>query len=131
MSIEILQPPHWARPKGYSAGTAGVGRQIFVSGQLGWNEHHQFPSERLCDQVSLALANVVTVLSQANARPEHVARLTWYIVDRNEYHAQAKDIGAAYREVMGRHYPAMSVVQVAALLEEAAKVEIEAIALLP
>lgn len=131
MSIEILQPPHWARPKGYSAGAVGAGRQIFVSGQFGCNERHEFPSARLCDQVHFALANVVTVLAQANAGPRHIARLTWYIVDRHEYHAQAQEIGVAYREVMGRHFPAMSVVQVAALLEERAKVEIEAIALLP
>lgn len=131
MSLQILQPPEWTRPKGYSAGVAGAGRQVFVSGQIGWNERHEFPSDRMSDQVRLALANVVTILAQANAGPEHIARLTWYIVDRHEYHAQLKEIGAAYRDVIGRHYPAMAVVQVAALLEEAAKVELEATALLP
>jgi enamine deaminase RidA (YjgF/YER057c/UK114 family) len=104
---------------------------VFVSGQIGCNERQEFPSDRLSDQVRLALANVVTVLAQANARPEHVARLTWYIVNRHEYNAQLKELGAAYRDVMGRHFPAMAVVQVAALLEEKAKVEIEATALLP
>jgi len=131
MSARILQPPRWARPKGYSAGMVASGAQVFVSGQLGWNERHEFPSERLADQVRQALANVVTVLAEADARPEHLVRLTWYIVDRDEYHSQLKEIGAAYREVIGRHYPAMSVVQVAALLEPMARVEIEGIAVLP
>jgi enamine deaminase RidA (YjgF/YER057c/UK114 family) len=131
MSIQILQPPHWERPKGYSAGVVGSGRQVLVSGQIGCNERLEISSDLLCDQVRLALANVVTVLAEANARAEHIARLTWYIVDRHEYHAQLKEIGAAYRDVIGRHYPAMAVVQVAALLEERAKVEIEALALLP
>jgi enamine deaminase RidA (YjgF/YER057c/UK114 family) len=131
MSIQILQPPQWARPQGYAAGVAATGRQVFVSGQVGCNERKEFPSEQLHDQVRLALDNVMTVLAQAGARAEHVVRLTWYIVDRSEYHAQLKEIGAAYRGIMGRHYPAMSVVQVAALLEAKAKVEIDAIAMLP
>lgn len=131
MSIRILQPPHWTRPKGYSSGVLAVGRQVFVSGQFGWNERREFPSDRLCDQVRTALDNVVTVLEQANARPEHLARLTWYIVDRDEYHEQLEETGVAYRDVIGTHYPAMSMVQVAALLEHRAKVEIEAIAILP
>ncbi|MFC4313977.1 RidA family protein [Steroidobacter flavus] len=129
--MQILQPPHWERPKGYSAGVVGSGRQVIVSGQIGCNERLEIPSARLSDQVRLALANIVTVLAEANARPEHIARLTWYIVDRHEYQAQLKEIGAAYRDIIGRHYPAMAVVQVAALLEEQAKVEIEALALLP
>ena len=131
MSIRILQPSRWTRPKGYAHGTLATGTQVFVSGQLGWNEHQEFSSARLCDQVRRALENVVTVLAQADARPEHVARLTWYIIDFDEYRAQQREIGAAYRDIMGSHYPAMTMVQVVALLEPAAKVEIEAIAFLP
>ena len=131
MSIRILQPPHWTRPKGHAPGMLVVGRQVFVSGQFGWNERQEFPSNRLCDQTRAALENILTVLAQADARPQHLARLTWYIVNCAEYHAQLKEIGVAYRDVIGAHYPAMSMVQVAALLEPEAKVEIEAIAVLP
>ena len=128
MSYEILQPPDWARPSGYSNGIAAQGRQIFVSGQIGWNEKQQFESDELAAQVRQALANVVDVLECAGAAPEHVVRLTWYVTSREEYYASIKGIGAAYRKIMGRHFPAMSVVVVAALLEPRAKVEIEATA---
>lgn len=128
MSHEILQPPDWARPSGYSNGIAAQGRQIFVSGQIGWNEKQQFESDELAAQVRQALANVVDVLECAGAAPEHVVRLTWYVTSREEYYASIKGIGAAYRKIMGRHFPAMSVVVVAALLEPRAKVEIEATA---
>ena len=131
MSIQILQPPHLARPSGYSPGVLAVGRHIYVSGQLGWNEHHEFASDRLCDQVRDALKNVLMVLRQAQAGPQHLAKLTWFIVDFQQYQAQLKEIGIAYRETIGNHYPAMSMVQVAALLEPAAQVEIEAVAVLP
>ena len=131
MSIRILQPSIWSKPKGYAHGTVATGKQVFVSGQLGWNEDREFTSDRLCDQVRIALENVVTVLVQADASPEDVARLTWYILDFDEYRAQLREIGSAYRDVMGSHYPAMTMVQVVALLEPAAKVEIEAIAFLP
>src|SRR5262245_48204944 len=130
MSIQILHPPGWPRPKGYASGTLATGRQVFVSGQLGWNEKGKFASTRLSDQARTALENVLVVLAQTGARPEHVARLTWYIIDCNEYHAQRQEIGVAYREIMGSHYPAMTMVQVAALVEPAARVEIEAIAFL-
>jgi enamine deaminase RidA (YjgF/YER057c/UK114 family) len=127
----VLQPPHWPRPKGYANGIAATGRQIFVSGQIGWNERAEIVSDRLADQVRQALANIVAVLAEAGARPEHVVRLTWYVTSRDEYVAEAKAIGEAYRAVMGKHFPAMSVAQVVALVESRAKVEIEATAVLP
>jgi enamine deaminase RidA (YjgF/YER057c/UK114 family) len=130
MSHEILQPPDWARPRGYSNGIAAEGRQVFISGQIGWNAEQQFASDDLAAQVRQALANVVEVLACAGAKPEHLARLTWYVTSREEYYASIEGIGTAYREVIGRHFPAMSVVVVAALLEPRAKVEIEATAIL-
>lgn len=130
MTHEILQPPDWPRPSGYSNGIAAEGRQVFVSGQIGWNAEQQFESDNLAAQVRQALANVVDVLECAGAAPEHIVRLTWYVTSRDEYHASIKAIGAVYRKIMGRHFPAMSVVVVAALLEPRAKVEIEATAVL-
>ncbi len=131
MSFEILQPPGWARPKGYSNGIVARGRQVFVAGQIGWDGQGRFPGGGLAEQVRQALTNVVAVLAQAGGRPDHVVRLTWYLTSRDEYYAQLAEIGAAYRAVMGRHYPAMSVVQVVALMEAAARVEIEATAVIP
>ena len=130
MSHEILQPPNRARPRGYSNGIAAEGRQIFISGQIGWNAEQQFASDDLAAQVRQALANVAEVLACANAKPEHLVRLTWYVTSREEYYASIEGIGTAYREVIGRHFPAMSVVVVAALLEPRAKVEIEATAVI-
>ena len=128
--MTILQPAGWPRPKGYSSGVRAEGTLVFVSGQIGWDEHGRFPARDIAGQVRQALRNVVTVLDEAGARPEHVVRLTWYVTDKREYLAAQREIGAAYREVMGGHYPAMSVVQVSALVEDAAKVEIEATAVL-
>lgn len=125
---QILQPAEWPRPRGYSNGIAVSGRQIFVAGQVGWDPQGRFNSERLADQVRQALENICAVLAQARAGPEHIVRLTWYITSREEYHTELADIGTAYRAVMGRNYPVMSVVQVAALIETHAKVEIEATA---
>ena len=130
MSHEILQPPNWARARGYSNGMSAEGRQIFISGQIGWNAEQQFASDDLAAQVRQALANVVEVLACAGAKPEHLVRLTWYVTSREEYYASIEGIGTAYREVVGRHFPAMSVVVVAALLEPRAKVEIEATAVI-
>lgn len=127
----ILQPAAWPPPRGYSNGIAASGRQIFVAGQIGWNERGIFETTRLADQVRQALENVCAVLATAGAGPEHVVRLTWYLTSRAEYHAELAEIGAAYREVMGRHFPVMSVVQVVALMESQAKVEIEATAVVP
>jgi enamine deaminase RidA (YjgF/YER057c/UK114 family) len=129
--MRTLQPPGWARPRGYSNGIEARGRLVFVAGQIGWNETGAFPSEDLAGQVRRALSNVVAVLAEAGAGPEHVVRLTWYITDRDEYLASQTEIGAAYREVMGRHFPAMAVVIAAGLVEEQAKVEIEATAVVP
>jgi enamine deaminase RidA (YjgF/YER057c/UK114 family) len=131
MRPQILQPPQWSRPRGYSNGIIASGRQIFVAGQIGWDAHGRFASERLADQVRQALENICTVLAQAQAGPEHIVRLTWYVTSRNEYRAELADIGAAYRAVMGKNFPAMSVVQVVALMELQAKVEIEATAVIP
>ena len=129
--FQVLQPPDWARPKGYSNGILARGRQLFISGQIGWDREGRFPSTRLSDQVRQALENIVAVLAVAGAGPEHVVRLTWYITSRDDYHAELADIGLAYRSVMGKNFPAMSVVQVVALIEDGAKVEIEATAMLP
>ncbi|MBM0108527.1 RidA family protein [Steroidobacter sp. S1-65] len=129
MTIQVLQPPGWPRPKGYSNGMLAEGRQVFVAGQVGWNERQEFP-DSLAEQVRQSLQNIVTVLKEAGARPEHIVRLTWYITSRDEYHAELPQIGEAYREVLGRHFPTMAVVQVVALMEAKAKVEIEAIAVI-
>jgi enamine deaminase RidA (YjgF/YER057c/UK114 family) len=128
---EILQPPDWAPPRGYSNGIAVRGRQIYVAGQVGWDAEGRFRSASLAAQVRQALENICAVLSEAKAGPEHIVRLTWYVTSRSEYYAELEEIGAAYRAVMGRHFPVMSVVQVVALMEAQAKVEIEATAVVP
>ena len=130
-SIQVLQPADWPRPRGYSNGMAASGRQVFVAGQVGWDKQGRFVSAALAAQVRQALANVCAVLTQAGAGPEHVVRLTWYLTSRAEYYAELAEIGAAYRAVMGKHFPTMSVVQVVALMEAEAKVEIEATAVIP
>jgi enamine deaminase RidA (YjgF/YER057c/UK114 family) len=123
-----LQPPDWPEPKGYANGIEASGRLVFVAGQIGWDASGAFVSDALAPQVEQALRNIVTVLAEAGAGPEHVARLTWYVTSRDEYLASLREIGAAYRTVMGRHFPVMSVVEVSALVEASAKVEIEATA---
>jgi enamine deaminase RidA (YjgF/YER057c/UK114 family) len=129
--VERLQPAGWPEPRGYANGIAAEGRLVFVAGQVGWDAAGAFPATDLAGQVRQALANVVAVLGEAGAGPEHVARMTWYLVDREDYLGNLPPIGAAYREVMGRHFPAMAVVVVAGLLEPEAKVEIEATAVVP
>jgi enamine deaminase RidA (YjgF/YER057c/UK114 family) len=129
--FDILQPAGWPRPSGYSNGIVAHGRQVFIAGQIGWDDHGRFPSVGIADQVKQCLQNIVAVLAEAGGRPEHVVRLTWYVTSREEYRAHLEQIGAAYRAVMGRHYPAMTAVQVAALMESHAKVEIEATAVIP
>jgi len=126
----ILQPPGWPRPKGYSNGVSARGRLVFTAGQVGWDTQGNFP-DTLDGQVELALANVVAVLAEAGAGPEHLVRLTWFITDRQAYLDAQSEIGAAYRSVLGRHYPAMSLVEVSALVEPKALVEIEATAVIP
>jgi enamine deaminase RidA (YjgF/YER057c/UK114 family) len=128
MASEFLQPPGWAAPKGYSNGVSTRGRQIYLAGQIGWNESQQLVSTRFAVQVRQALQNIVVLLAQAGGRPEHLVRLTWFVTNLEEYRAEQKEIGAAYRDVIGRHYPPMSVVQVVSLVEQSAKVEIEATA---
>ena len=129
--MKHLQPPGWLPAKGYANGIAARGTQIFVGGQIGWNAQQQFDTDDFIGQTAQALYNIVAVLKEASAGPEHIVRMTWYIVDRVEYIARLKELGGIYREVMGRNFPAMSCVQVAALVEERAKVEIEATAVLP
>ena len=131
MSHEFLQPPGWATPKGYSNGVVARGRQVYLAGQIGWNESQQLVSSAFAGQFRQALQNIMTLLAQAGGRPEHLVRLTWFVTNLDEYRAEVKDIGAAYRDVIGRHYPPMSVVQVAGLVEHGAKVEIEATAVVP
>jgi enamine deaminase RidA (YjgF/YER057c/UK114 family) len=128
--MEILQPPGWPRPRGYANGIAAEGKLVFVAGQIGWDEEQRFEAG-LAAQVRRTLANVLAVLAEAGGGPENVARMTWYVTDREAYLRELEPIGAAYRELMGRHYPAMAVVVVAGLVESEALVEIEATAVLP
>jgi enamine deaminase RidA (YjgF/YER057c/UK114 family) len=128
----ILQPEGWPRPSGYSNGIVTHGRQVFIAGQVGWNPlSGRFDSESLPAQVAQALRNVLAVLARADGRPEHIARMTWYLTSRAEYLDHLEAIGAAYRDVMGKHFPAMTAVAVTALVEARAKVEIEATAVIP
>ena len=129
--MQLLHPKHWARAKGFSNGIVAEGRQVFVAGQVGWNAHQQFASDDFVAQVEQALANVVAVLAEAGAGPRHLVRLTWYVTDKREYLRRLAEVGQAYRRVIGRHFPAMTLVQVVALLEDRAKVEIEATAIIP
>src|SRR5579871_5696676 len=109
MGMQILKPPHWPRPSGYSNGIVSSGRQIFVAGQVGWDAQGRFNSTRLADQVRQSLENIRAVLAEAQAAPEHIVRLTWYVTSRDEYHSELGAIGEAYRAVMGKHFPVMSV----------------------
>jgi len=129
--MQILQPPDWAKPRGYSNGIAASGQIVFISGQVGWDTECTFLSANFVDQARQALLNIVAVLAEAGGKPEHLTRLTWYVVDKQEYINCGKALGAAYREVIGNHYPAMTAVQVTALIEDQAKVEIEATAVIP
>jgi enamine deaminase RidA (YjgF/YER057c/UK114 family) len=129
--VRALQPPGWPPPRGYANGIEARGRLVFVAGQIGWDESGEFPDGDLPGQVRRTLENVLAVLAEAGAGPGHVARMTWYVTDRDEYVGSLKEIGAAYRDVMGRHFPAMAVVAVTALVEARAKVEIEATAVVP
>ena len=126
-----LQPPDWAAPKGYANGISARGTLIFVGGQIGWDPSQQFHSDDFIAQTRQALENVHAVLTAGGAGPEHMVRMTWYIVDRVEYNARLQELGGVYRAVMGKHFPAMTCVQVSALVEERAKVEIEVTAVLP
>ena len=129
--MEILQPPGWPRPRGYANGIAARGRMVFVSGMIGWNAEGRFDSDDFAAQARQALSNAVAVLREAGARPEHIVRMTWYVVDKREYLAASGALGAAYREIIGAHYPAMTAVAVSALIEDRARVEIEVTAVVP
>jgi enamine deaminase RidA (YjgF/YER057c/UK114 family) len=129
--MDILQPQGWARPRGYSNGIAASGRTVCVSGTVGWDAQGVFHTDDFAGQVRQALQNIVEVLAEANARPEHIVRMTWYVTDKKEYVAAYKEIGEAYRDLIGKHYPTMTAVQVAALIEDRAKVEIEVTAIVP
>ena len=130
--MQVLQPPGWARPKGYSNGIATRGgKLVFIAGQVGWSGDGSWREGGFAGQFRQALANVLAVLGEAGGKPEHVARLTWYVLDKQEYQAALADVGAAYRELMGRHYPVMTVVQVSGLVEDRARLEIEATAVVP
>ncbi|NDP41632.1 MAG: RidA family protein [Aromatoleum sp.] len=129
--MQILQPPGWATPKGYSNGIAARGRLVFIGGQVGWNADQRFEAADFAGQARQALANIVAVLAEAGGRPEHIVRMTWYVVDKREYVANYRALGRLYRDVIGRHYPAMTAIEVTALIEDAARVEIEATAVVP
>ncbi|WJR69057.1 RidA family protein [Neorhizobium sp. CSC1952] len=127
----ILQPEGWAKPIGYANGVAATGRQVFVGGQIGWNAECRFETDDFVGQVRQTLSNVVAVLAEAGAGPEHVTTMTWYFTDKTEYLDNLKGIGQVYREIMGKHFPAMAAMQVVALVEDRAKIEIQATAVIP
>ena len=129
--MQFLHPKHWARTRGFSHGVAAEGRQVFVAGQVGWNARQEIEVDDFVAQVEQALHNVVVILAEADARPEHIVRLTWYVRDKQEYLTRSSEVGEVYRRVIGRHFPAMTLVQVAALVEDRARVEIEATAIVP
>lgn len=129
--IHVVQPEGWVAPKGYANGVVAEGRHVHIAGQIGWTAEAKLVSADFVAQVEQALSNIVQVLAAAGGKPEHIVRLTWYLPDKSEYMSRQKEIGAAYRRVIGRHYPAMSAIVVAGLIEEGAKVEIEATAVLP
>jgi enamine deaminase RidA (YjgF/YER057c/UK114 family) len=129
--MQALQPPGWARPKGFSNGIACTGKLVFIAGQIGWTGQGEWRDKSFAGQFRQALQNIVDILKEAKGRPEHIVRLTWYVLDKQEYLAAVKDVGAAYREIMGKHYPTMAVVQVTGLVEPEARLEIEATAVIP
>jgi len=129
--MQILQPPSWARAKGFSNGIVASGRMVFIAGQVGWTGQGEWKEKSFAGQFRQTIRNILDVLAEAKGKPEHIVRLTWYVLDRDEYLASLKEVGTAYRELMGRHYPTMAVVQVSGLVESQAKLEIEATAVIP
>jgi enamine deaminase RidA (YjgF/YER057c/UK114 family) len=129
--MQILQPPAWARAKGFSNGIVATGRLVFIAGQVGWTGQGEWKEKSFAGQFRQTIQNILEVLEQAKGKPEHIVRLTWYVLDRDEYLASLKEVGAAYRELMGKHYPTMAVVQVSGLVERNARLEIEATAVIP
>ena len=130
-TFEFLHPAHWKKAKGFANGIAAEGRTVFLAGQVGWNAQQHFDSTDFVAQVRQALENIVALMAEAGGKPEHITRLTWYVTSKQEYLARLPDLGAAYRSVMGKHFPTMTLVQVVALVEDQAKVEIEATAVVP
>jgi enamine deaminase RidA (YjgF/YER057c/UK114 family) len=131
MSLEFLHPSNWKPAIGYSNGVAAKGRMIFTGGLIGWNADAEFETDDFAGQVAQVLRNIVAVLAEGGAKPEHIVRLTWYVTSKADYLGSLKELGRAYKEIIGRHYPAMALVQVVALVEDRAKVEIEATAVIP
>jgi enamine deaminase RidA (YjgF/YER057c/UK114 family) len=129
--MQVLQPPGWARAKGFSNGIAAKGKLVFIAGQVGWTGQGEWIEKSFAGQFRQTLKNILAVLAQAGGGPQDIVRLTWYVLDKKEYLASLKEVGAAYRELMGKHYPAMAVVQVGALIEDEARLEIEATAVIP
>jgi enamine deaminase RidA (YjgF/YER057c/UK114 family) len=129
--MQTLQPPGWARPKGFANGIAARGKLVFIAGQIGWTGQGEWRERSFAGQFRQALKNILEVLAEAGGKPQHIVRLTWYVLDKQEYLASLKEVGAAYRELMGRHYPAMAVVQAGGLVEDEARLEIEATAVIP
>jgi len=129
--MQILQPPEWARPKGFSNGIACTGKLVFIAGQVGWTGDGKWEARDFAGQFRQTLKNIIEILKEANAKPEHIVRLTWYVLDKKEYIDSLGQVGLAYRELMGRHYPTMAVVQVSGLIEDQARLEIEATAVIP
>ena len=129
--MDVLQPPGWARPRGYANGISASGRSVHVSGMIGWDAQGVFHTDDFAGQVRQALQNVVAVLAEGGARPEHIVRMTWYVIDKKEYLEAHQAVGQAYRELIGRNFPAMTAVQVAGLIEDRARVEIEVTAIVP
>jgi enamine deaminase RidA (YjgF/YER057c/UK114 family) len=129
--MKILQPPGWARAKGYSNGISAKGRLVFIAGQVGWTGQGEWKEKGFAGQFRQTLQNILAILAQDGGKPEHIVRLTWYVIDKEEYLKALMGVGVAYRELMGRHYPAMAVVQVGGLIESEARLEIEATAVIP
>ncbi|MSQ63444.1 MAG: RidA family protein [Betaproteobacteria bacterium] len=129
--MQILQPPGWAKPKGFSNGISAAGKLVFVAGQIGWSGEGKWEARDFASQFRQTIKNTLAVLAEAGGKPEHIVRMTWYILDKQEYLGAIREIGAAYRELMGRHYPAMAVVQVSGLIEDEARLEIETTAVIP
>ena len=129
--MQVLLPPGWPRPKGYSNGVAARGRQVFIAGMVGWDEHGVFAGDNFASQAKKALQNIVDVLREADGKPEHIVRMTWYVTDKREYLAAGREIGRAFREIIGSYNAAMTAIEVTALIEDRAKVEIEATAVIP
>jgi enamine deaminase RidA (YjgF/YER057c/UK114 family) len=129
--MKCLQPAHWPRPKGYSNGIVATGRTVFVSGMIGWDAEGKMVSSNFVGQVRQIFLNIVAVLAEANAKPENIVRMNWYVLDKKEYMSCYKELGAVYRKIIGSHYPAMTAVQVSSLIEDSARVEIEVTAVVP